>query len=223
VLLLLLVLVFLPLEASARKSAADEEPEAESFLYYFPMMYRDSTIAPDLVVEAITVNRDSAVVVIKNQGTTEVEVDNEFWVDLYVDPSKPPKKPNDVWDRVSTQGIAWGVWSKGLPLAAGETLTLTYCPEQAEPDPYYVDDYSKFDLPLAPGTPIFVQVDSASVVYDYGEVYEGHEILDAPYNNISDTLSIDGFGCGEAPEAPPIGLLPLVQSDKLPPRPHHTE
>lgn len=118
---LFLVLAFLSLQANVLHGAELEEPEPEPHLYYFPMVYRDTTIAPDLVVEAITVNTDSAVVIVENQGPVEVAFENEFWVDLYVDPSLMPTGPDEVWDRVSAQGIAWGVWSKELPLAAGET------------------------------------------------------------------------------------------------------
>jgi hypothetical protein len=177
---------------------------------------------PDLVVESIRVNSDSAVVVIKNQGNSEVELENSFWVDLYVDPDPMPAGPNETWDQLSTQGIAWVVWAEGLPLKAGETLTVTYCPEQEEPDPFYWAEYSRFSGSLQPGTPIAVQVDSAGVGTTYGEVFEDHEILDTTYNNISMTVSIAGSGCGVDAE-PTDGLLPLVQPLALPSRPGHAE
>ena len=223
VLLLSLVLVVLPLEAGAHKAAEDEEPEPDAKLYYFPLMYRDTTLVPDLVVDSITVNSDSAVVVIKNQGTDPVKLENSFWVDLYVDPDPMPTGPNEMWDQLSAQGIAWVVWSEGLPLQAGETLTLSYCSDWAEQDPFYWDEFSHFASPLNPGTPIVVQVDSAGVGKTYGEVLEDHEILKKPYNNISGALSVAGSGCGASPASSGSGLLPLVQSDGLPARPGHAE
>lgn len=222
VLLLSLVLVFLPLEAGAYKGAEDEEPTYTN-VYYFPLMYRDTTLVPDLVVESITVNSDSAVVVIKNQGTDPVNLVNSFWVDLYVDPASMPAGPNETWDQFGLQGIAWLVWSKGLPLQPGKTLTLSYCPEWEEQDPFYWDEYSHFVETLNPNTRIAVQVDSAGVGKTYGEVLEDHEILDTAYNNISVTLSIAGSGCEVSPTLSSGDLLPISRSNGMPARPGHAE
>ena len=223
VLLLLLVLAFLPLEAGAHKGTLDVDPDADSYVYYFPMMYRDAKVMPDLVVESITVNYDSAVVVIKNQGTGPVPSTTSFWVDLYVDPDPMPAGPNDVWDRSSSQGIVWAIPNTVTPtLQAGATLTMTYCPEQEELDPKYWAGYSKFEL-VAPGTPIAVQVDSANTDTTYGAVLEIHEVFSTTYNNISTTVSIAGSGCGIVQPESAAGLLPLTQADGLPPRRQHAK
>jgi hypothetical protein len=220
---LLLALAFLPLKAGVHKGVLAQEPEPDGYDYYFPIMYRDAKISPDLVVSAITVNYDSAVVVIKNQGAGPVESTSPFWIDLYVDPDPLPGGPNDVWDQSSAQGIVWGLSKDDLPLEAGETVTMTYCPEQEESDPYYWADYSRFEGPLAPGTMIAVQVDSANAGTDYGGVLEVHEIFGTTYNNIRTALSIVGSGCGTVQPARSAGLLPLAQPDGLPPRRYNSE
>jgi hypothetical protein len=218
-LLLLLALAFLPLEAGAHKGIPEVAPLADPYVYYFPTMYRAARFAPDLVVEAITVNYDSAIVVIKNQGLTQVKDTQPFWVDLYVAPDPMPKAPNETWDRLSEQGIVWAISPMALPLEAGETLTMTYCYGE-EPDLYYWPALSHLKVPLASGTEIAVQVDSANVGVSYGAVLESHE-MPPPlnYNNVMTTTSVAGSGCGTVDTAGSAGLLPLAEADALPPRP----
>jgi uncharacterized repeat protein (TIGR01451 family) len=148
---------------------------------YLPFIVKGSALGPDLVVEKVTVNRDGAQVVIKNQG--QVPVTDSFWVDLYVNPVPPPTGVNQIWnDGRSAQGIAWGVeGSAALPLNPGETLILTTQPG----DPYYHADDSAITWPLPAGTPIYVQVDSVNMHTDYGGVYENHEMSGGSYNNIA--------------------------------------
>jgi hypothetical protein len=222
--LLLLVLAVLPLKADAFRGTADEDPEAE-YVRYFPIAFRNAHYppAPDLVVEAITVNRDSAVVVIKNQGEAAVETWETFWVDLYVDPEPMPTAPNEVWDRLCEQGLVWAISAPALPLEAGETFTMTYCAGQEEADPYYRPEYSEFGADLTPGTRIAVQVDSANVDTTYGGVLEDHEVLGGTYNNISWTLSLAGSGCQAVPTAQAPGRLSLSRTVELPIRVRHAE
>lgn len=227
-LLSLLVLAFLPVKAGAHQGASDTVSIADSpYIFYVPVAYKDAhpdMPAPDLVVEAITVNSDSAVVVIKNQGSAPALHIHPFWVDLYIDPKPMPTAPNDTWDRLCAQGVVWAVSPRALPLDPGDVLTLTYCPGHEEPGPYYSDEFSKFEIALAPGTTIAVQVDSANVDTTYGGVREDHEILGRTYNNISTTVSIAGSGCGTArPTLPVSDKQPRAQSDGLPPRPRNSE
>jgi hypothetical protein len=65
------------------------------------------------------------------------------------------------------------------PLQPGEELTLI------PGDPYYVRAYSQVTWPLAVGTPVYAQVDSANATTPYGGVLENHEVLDWGYNNIA--------------------------------------
>jgi hypothetical protein len=71
--------------------------------------------------------------------------------------------------------------------------------------------------PLPAGTIIYVQVDSANTLTNFGAVLENHEITGGAYNNIAYTTSIEGI-MGEI-------LVPVIQdgaprrSSHLPPRP----
>jgi hypothetical protein len=227
-LLSLLVLAVLPVQAGAHKQAPDTASTTDlQYFYYVPVAFKDAhpdMPAPDLVVESITVNSDSAVVVIKNQGGAPALHIHPFWVDLYIDPDPMPTAPNETWDRSCKQGIVWAVPPRALPLDVGTVLTLTYCAEQEVPGPYYSDEFSKFEIALTPGTPIAVQVDSANADTTYGGVLEEHEILGRTYNNISTTVSLAGSGCGTArPTLPASDRQPLAQPDGLPARPSHSE
>ena len=133
--------------------------------------------APDLVIESIMVNGNDIEVMIANVGNTAVTSNQQFWVDLYIDPIRTPTA-NDTWPIVSTRGAVWGVNASALPFAPGETLKLT------TGDAYYHENLSNFDGTLAANTPIFVQVDSAHTGTTYGAVLETHEITGTPYNNI---------------------------------------
>jgi uncharacterized repeat protein (TIGR01451 family) len=84
---------------------------------------------------------------------------------------------------IENQGNAPVTGESALPLAPGDVLTLTVG------DGYYVPEYSQVAWPLAEGTPVYAQVDSASADTTYGAVLENHEITDGTYNNISSTVS----------------------------------
>ncbi|CAG0935748.1 hypothetical protein TFLX_04598 [Thermoflexales bacterium] len=150
---------------------------------HLPIVMRNYASAPDLVVSSINVTSNTVQVVIKNQGPADVPIDadHEFWVDLYVNPVPPPTLVNHIWqDGRSTQGVVWGVTVDALPsLRAGGTFTLTLG------DAYYWPTLSNFPGGLLPGTPLYVQVDSAHTASAFGGVLENHEIVGLPYNNIS--------------------------------------
>lgn len=151
---------------------------------FLPLAMNDFVQAPDLIVESVTVLENGAPgtagdveVVIKNVGNGSVT--DEFWVDLYVDPHTPPTAVNQTWEMLGDQGLVWGVLADALPLAPGETLTLTLA------GPYYAGSFSHVDWPLGVTTQIYVQVDSNNTATGTGAVLEIHEITGAPYNNIS--------------------------------------
>jgi hypothetical protein len=173
------------------------------------------------VVDSVTVNTDSAIVVIANQGDAAVlpVPYNTFWVDLYVDPERMPTGVNDVWYDLADQGIAWG-FTADKPIHAGETITLVLCSGSAVSGLHPVAEYTRFDGALAPGTLIAVQVDSANLDDpEYGGVPEDHEILGLAYNNIDVTLSLAGSGCGGDASALSSGDgQPSPQSGRLPTR-----
>lgn len=131
---------------------------------------------PDLIVEALTVVDDNVRVVIGNDGA--VPVARSFWVDVYIDPDRPPAVVNEIWPTVGDYGAVWGVSGEALPLLPGRSLTLTLH------DAYYAPDLSHLPDTIGVGTPLYAQVDSANAETDHGAVLEIHEVVGGPYNNI---------------------------------------
>ncbi len=183
---------------------------------YLPIVTKEAVhFAPDLIVEDIIVTNPwlsaDVEVTIKNQSTSPVT--EEFWVDFYIDPRPPPSGVNQTWDDGRCyEGWAWGVVPPGIPLAAGQVMTLTYG------GPYY-DPWGQarfrgyFTLR---NHALYAQVDSANILTTYGAVYETHEYLGGVYNNIKwILLSVGGAGGSStspgprpADETPPSGNLP---------------
>jgi hypothetical protein len=147
------------------------------------MVFNGYTVAPDLVVQSITATSTDVQVVVENQGNAPVI--DEFWVAAYVAPNPVPTAVNQLWWDLGTEGMFWGITADLLPLNPGETITLT------AGDAYYVADYSRVYWPLAPGTPVYVQVDAYDEGTTYGAVLENHEITGATYNNITTTTSVE--------------------------------
>jgi uncharacterized repeat protein (TIGR01451 family) len=166
---------------------------ADTMVYiYLPLVFRNHVNAPDLVVESITATSSNVQVVIRNQGNGPVV--DQFWVDAYINPHTVPTKPNETWDLMGNQGIAWIIQANELPLAPGQGLTLTVG------DGRYVDAESNVDWPLASGSMVYAQVDSASKDVWYGAVLEDHERNGAPYiNNILGPVTSTAVGGAPAP------------------------
>lgn len=134
---------------------------------------------PDLIVENVTVSNTDITVVIRNIGSAPVT--NGFYVDAYLgllNPAQPPTGVNDIWQNLSPHGVVWGVDASMTPIAPGESVTLMLN------DGYQLDAYTNFTLPLASGTAVYVQVDSAAVGNTNGGVLEQHETNGGSYNNI---------------------------------------
>ncbi len=144
---------------------------------YLPLVFKEYTppaiIAPDLVVQSITAIGNNVEVVIKNRGTGPAT--DAFWVDVYLDPSRPPVAVNELWNDLSSEGLVWGVTED---IAIGGELTLMLG------DAYYVAAESNFSGSIAEGTAVYAQVDSAHGGTTYGAVLELHEITGGVYNNI---------------------------------------
>ncbi|MFL7793244.1 MAG: choice-of-anchor Q domain-containing protein, partial [Anaerolineae bacterium] len=180
---------------------------------YLPMVYNNSLIAPDLVVNQIIATGDSIQVVVKNQGN--VIVKESFWVDVYINPDPAPTQVNQLWSDVASEGLVWGVTAD---LEPGETLTLTVG------GAYYQPQYSSISWPLAVGTEVYAQVDSYNIGTTYGRVLETHEILGEAYNNIShvtvQALDLESFGGTEPfktngnPAITPADLPHLSRKDR---------
>ena len=135
---------------------------------------------PDLVVNSVTVTGDNDVeIVISNNGSAAVT--DEFWVELYIgllDSSTPPTQVNDIWQNFSPQGAAWAITTAALPLEPGDSLTLHVN------DAYFTALYSDMSGSIGNSTPLYVQVDSASITNTYGGVLESHEQDGGTYNNV---------------------------------------
>lgn len=147
---------------------------------YLPLIIRAGDSGdPDLIIQSISASPTGIQVVIKNIGVGPVTTDQEFWVDVYLNPDKTPTSVNEIWEKVSSQGLVWGVTAAALPLDPGETLTLT------SGDTYYWPSLSQWRMPIQAGTLIYAQVDSAHINTSYGGVLESHEKTNQFYNNIS--------------------------------------
>jgi subtilisin-like proprotein convertase family protein len=179
---------------------------------YLPLVMRNYAAAPDLVVQRILATSNNVQVVIKNQGSLPVK--DEFWVDVYINPTSPPTHVNQTWDMLGDQGLTWGVTGAALPaLTPGGALTLTVG------DAYYWPSYSQVSWPLAAGTPVYAQVDSVNWDTTYGAVLESHEIMGGDYNNIG-MQAASVTGVREAPEVLPSAWTdPTPSSGNLPRRP----
>ena len=187
-------------------------------LVYLPVVLRNFSIGPDLVVESILASPDLMVVVIRNQGELPIDalVSNEFWVDLYINPDTAPTEVNQTWDHIGSAGIAWGITADALPLAPGAALTLTIGTD-AGPYPYYRDDKSTVSWPLSVGTELWAQADSANDATDYGAVLEDHETMNIAYNNITGPVTVTAM-LHAIDLVLPRGPMPQT-SDNLPVRP----
>jgi len=185
---------------------AHEREEASTV--YLPLVVRNHLVAPDLVVETIAATPGGIQVVIRNAGNGTVDAD--FWVDVAIDPDPIPTMVNQTWPEVSDQGMVWGVTAD---LAPGERLTLT------EGGAYYRPAESDIAWPLAAGTPVYAQVDSANAGTSHGAVLEDHEIAGGAYNNVTGTeVAAEPVGLDGAPPMDAEG--PRSEPTALPARPH---
>jgi len=166
-----------------------------------PLIIRHSPIiAPDLVVEVITVTTNNIELAIANHGLTPVT--GPFWVDVYVRPITPPTHVNQTWNSVGQEGLVWGGFWNDLPLEPGESLQLSYN------GPYYNAGESHVNWPIRVGDWIYAQVDSANSNTTYGAILEVDEIGAGPYNNI---LGVQFLGVANAAAAlPPPSLPPAL-------------
>ena len=146
--------------------------EQQIFKSFLPVMLNNPM--PDLVITNLNVAEGNLSITIENQGTSIVT--NDFWVDLYLNPSPPPTAVNEVWDLLGTYGAAWGVTQN---LAPGESLVLTLN------DSYFDPVESNLPTTIPAGTVVYAQVDAAHIDTTYGAVLENHEFAGDAYNNIS--------------------------------------
>jgi hypothetical protein len=143
--------------------------ELTATVLYLPLVIKSlPPTSPDLIMTELIAASDAVTVVIKNVGGSPVI--DAFWVDVYIDPVEPLSL-NVIWSAIAEQGLAWGITDPILP--AGGELTLTVG------DDFYFPTESNFSS-LAPGTPVWVLVDSINLETMFGAVLESDE-----GNNIS--------------------------------------
>jgi hypothetical protein len=182
---------------------------SEPFLVFLPSVAANHVKGPDLVVESLTTTDKDVRLVIKNQGSTPVP--DDFWVDVYINPSTPPTAVNETFDLMGQQGLVWGVRGNARrALVPGGSITLRLG------DAYYDPEISVYAGVLAPGTPLYAQVDSFNPATSYGTVLETHEMNGGPYNNIYGPVLSKSAAQESTMQALGRGIVP--QAD-LPTRP----
>jgi len=150
----------------------------EQAFSYMPLALVNHVVAPDLVITSLVVSSDNVTLVIENQG--DAPVTDEFWVDVYVNPSSTPEV-NQYWSLIASQGMVWGVTADTLgSLAPGGALTLTLN------DAFYQPDWSSVSWPLDAGATVYAQADSYGD-HAFGAVQENHEVIGGAYNNVAVT------------------------------------
>jgi uncharacterized repeat protein (TIGR01451 family) len=152
-------------------------PPSTISLIYLPVIFKDFTSAPDLIVESLLADVDLVTITVKNVGNSPVN--NGFYVDIYVDPDPIPTGPEHTAnDGRSDQYATWLIPSatEVLPLEVGEELTLIIGGD------FYKSEYSNFLGNISVGTPIYAQVDSGSPPNGY--------VLELDENNIFGPVSV---------------------------------
>ncbi|MDY7040430.1 MAG: invasin domain 3-containing protein, partial [Chloroflexota bacterium] len=188
------------------------------FFVYLPLVARN--YGPDLIVESITFDPApplsgqpyNVVVTIRNQGAS---FGQDFWVDLYLNPSEVPSV-NRVWNDLSQVGYG-KAWLVRDGLGAGQTVTL----RTSDPDDPLAPElrYSNWPPPNynASHNPFYVLADSWG--YSYGTVQESNES-----NNLGQTVVGSGFQSRQSPGSPgktggprpPLDVKPTPEPESTP-------
>jgi len=181
---------------------------------YLPLIMRPGQ--PDLIIASIEIIPNQTTfaagqlveirVTVKNVGTAPA---GPFWVDLYLNPDRPPRV-NDLWhDRCALQpcfGVAWGVTQALQP---GEQITLSTSGGYDALRTYWLGW-------LANGTTtIYALADSWNTVGVSGAVFESDETNN---RGIRDGLIVSGTN-PPAPPWTPSYLAGPAHSSLLPDRP----
>ncbi len=152
---------------------------------YLPIIVSGFVSAPDLMVDDIRATSTGVTVTIRNAGTAAAV--DEFWVDVYFNPSQTPGL-NQPWDAIASYGAVWGVTQ---PLAPGESLVLTT-------GGTYYDPGRSSPLPFPVGVPVYALVDSINYDTTYGAVQESNE-----GNNLGGPVISTAGGAGGAATSAP--------------------
>ncbi len=143
------------------------------------------------------------VIAVANYGTEPIE--DEFWVDLYIEPDFAPTGPNQRWQDLCYYGAQWGITADYLPLDPGEyvllstsAITVTGAVDTNVPE-YFIPQIiaptaSRIPSLFGPTLDLYVQVDSVDMRTDHGAVLEYHEDLGLPTNNITHGFFPESWG-----------------------------
>ena len=146
------------------------------YMTYLPIVRKPVPAQyPDLVVSRIAVNGSDVEVVITNQGAGTAA--DDFWVDIYINPTTPPTSAYATWVTQGGEGIAWGIANTSLAPGASVTLNLGSV--------YYDASETNFSGTVPNGATVYAQVDSVNRATSHGNVLEDHEVSGGSYNNIS--------------------------------------
>lgn len=182
---------------------------------YLPLVVRQGQ--PDLIIASIEIIPDQTSftagqpveirVTVRNIGTAPA---GPFWVDLYLNPDRPPQI-NDLWhDRCGLRpcfGAAWGVTQILQP---GDQITLSTASGY--------DPFRTYWLGwLANGaTTIYALADSWNTSGASGAVREADETNN---RSVRDDLTVSGANPPAPPWTPPSALAGASQMSLLPERP----
>lgn len=180
--------------------------------FYLPLVLRPG--APDLAVTSVAIRPRKASytagepvvveVVVENRGS---EVAGPFWVDLYVNPARPPQV-NDLWHAVCGISPCVGVaWPVAGGLAPGGRITLTTAGEY--------DPARSFWTGWLPSgtTTVYAQADSWNTAGSLGAVVESDE---ANNRGVASDLAVTG---PNPPYVPWPAVLRAAGRGDLPARP----
>ncbi len=159
---------------------------------YLPLITNGLSAQPDLVIDSLAVSGGQIIMTLRNAGSTAVT--DDFWVDVYFNPTPAPPPLNRTWQSIAQAGAHWGVTD---PLAPGETLTLTLG------GPYYGGSSSTFPA----GAQVYAYVDCINYATSYGNVQESNE-----GNNVFGPVVSTAAG------SLPAGAAPQAASAELPER-----
>lgn len=152
------------------------------FQVYQPRLTNGRINAPDLVPTSIEVVDGRLSITFYNNGPRAVE--NAFWVDLFVDPTVLPTKPNHTIDTLTELGLVWLISGDILPIPPRSSVTISYG------DAYFRPAESNFSGNIPAGTLVVVHIDSGATA-DYAAINETHEQNNGIYNNILTVTTTD--------------------------------
>ena len=164
---------------------------------YLPLVLKNFTFGPNLVIQDVIFTADNVQVVIANQGHTPVT--EAFYVDLYIDlidSNDPPTSVNQIWDQHSYEGLVWGITDVSALMAGGVLVVDMNHPSYLSDFSLMYDNFERDDAYV-----VYVQVDSFGEA-GVGAVVETHERNGGAYDNILGPINPTIVAADQLPAAP---------------------